>query len=324
MGRASEEQLVIENAVDFTRRGRHGTIRTIGLCYLAALIALVCVTGVIDQPSAFHYTALCIIFGILSAYAVYALQKNLDLITDIEFQNAIFSSAIAQQGMFTVVIRPNGSVAYADERFRQWFPAIKSESDNILNRIFEAMDLALSDKERILQSIQQQRSEHILITLVDDKGYSHLVRLSCRPLQRPHGLMLLQGREFITARNERDAAKDAGTAESHTKFISSVVEDVTVGLFACSPTGYIRIVNHTLETMLGYTPGEIIAKQMEYASLFYEVDKTARAHQELKDLSMPVLLAHKNGSIVKAMLSQKTLRDREDNVLATVALVETA
>lgn len=321
MTRVNEQNLRVGDAVDFKRRTRHGTIRNVGLCYFFALIYLGYMVLSKESPGSVQYLALVLVFGLISAYAIFRLQRNLDLITDTEFQNAIFSSAVAQQGMFTLVIRPDGSLVYADERFRRWFPALKRETANVLSSLLDAMEIAFSDKERLLQAITTQRSEHVLFNLVDEHGYSHLIRLSCRPLQRPHGLVLLQGREFISARNEREEGENSSSPQEAVKFTNSLLEETTIGMFACSPSGYIRLANKYLEELLGYAPGEILLNKLEYSDLFYDVDKSTTT-QEMKAKSGPALLAHKNGSIVKVTLTQKPLYDADSNMIATAALVE--
>lgn len=308
---------------DFARRKRHGTLHRIGFCYFASMAMFVYLVGAMEDPSVAHYVLLFIAFGLLTAYSLYSLQKNLDLITDIEFQNAIFSSALGEQSLFTLVVNDKGGLLYADENLYAWFPNTKRESDLMLNSFFDAASIAQNDRDKFLRAITQSRSESMVIGLQDQRGYSRLIRLTLRPVPRPHGVFILQGREFIVSRSIGNAQEmPAAALESPVNFITTLLEHSTQALFAVSPSGYLRVATPAMEKLLGYGAGEMLQKKLLYIDLFYKPDNQAHPLQEERSLDTTVMLAHKNGSIVKARLVQQPLSDEDENRLATIGLVE--
>lgn len=308
---------------DFMRRKRHGTLHRIGFGYFASLAFFVYLVGVMEDPAVGHYLLLFLAFGGLTAYSLFSLQKNLDLITDIEFQNAIFSSALGEQALFTLVVNDKGGLLYADENLHAWFPNTKRESDLMLDSFFEAASITQSDRDKFLRAIAQTRNESLVIGLHDQRGYSRLIRLTLRAVPRPHKVFILQGREFIVSRSIGNAQEmPAAALETPVNFITTLLEHSTQPLFAISPSGYLRVATPAMEKLLGYNPGEMLQKKLLYTDLFYKPDNQSHPLQEERSLDMTAMLLHKNGSIVKARLVQQPMSDEDDNRLATIGLVE--
>jgi len=322
MARYEESFGSFADSGDFVRRKRHGNIVTIGLLYVFALVILILGHS---HKSWFggdtgFLTAVVVLFGVLSAYALYAIQRHIDMITEVEFQNALFSSAITKRHHFTLITRHDGSFAFVDEGFKKTFPEVARRSNRGLNELVDAIGLAKSDAEQLYQAMSNGKAEYFLFSLVNEKGATIPMHLSVVPLDRPKGFFLIHSREYITRRGEVHAQGKEG--EIPEIYVRYMLDGLPFGVYVASSGGRLRITSRVLEAMLGYQVGEMAKKGMEVSELLYQVDGKDHSRFASHDFHDEVMFAHKNGSLVRANLLQKVLFDDHDNIIATIGVAE--
>ncbi len=140
------------------------------------------------------------------------------------------------------------------------------------------------------------------------------------PLARPSGFFLVQGRHYIPRTHSNEWM---GTdKDSAAPYIRYLLEFLPLGVYIASPSGRLRIVSRALENLLGYGEGEAIGTELGIPDLFYHADNTQEdiGLQEIEDT---LLMRRKNGSLVKAELAQKLVKDEHNNLLCVMGLVET-
>ena len=166
----------------------------------------------------------------MTFHAIYSLQKNIDLITEIEFQNALFSSAVKKHCDFTLIIKRNGSFAYTDDGLKEFFPGF-SHRQNGLQEFFEIAGVSKSDAERVDDAMEQRRNERILFPMTTANGEIFHMILTIFPLSRPKDFYLLQGRRFVERDRNDIQMTQMGNAD---KYIGYLLHDLPYGSYVAS------------------------------------------------------------------------------------------
>lgn len=308
---------------DFVKRTRHGNVKKIGTVYFCVLALVFAVTLLRENfPSeiAFLATNLMLVSGI-ALHAIYILQRNIDLVTEVEFQNALFTSSIAKHSDFCLIVRKDGYFAYADQGFAKTFPGFTIR-ERSLNNLMDAAGAARSDAERLYDAIKCSRRDWFMFTLTDTTGKTRQMILNLFPLTRPNGYFLIQGREMIerrtAGRNEKNTHSIAGPTF---RYMLYLFNEMPMGAYALSPSGHVRVANRVLEKWLDFREGEIADSEMTFDDLLYKTD-----NEEIPDFSMqeyigPVSLTRKNGSLFKGRLEQHVVKDGEGEVLAVIGMI---
>jgi hypothetical protein len=189
---------------DFVYRRRNGTLWQTGLYYVIG-IALVIALFMMDVHTRIGGIAAVItivfIMGLLTVHSIISMQKHLDLVTSIEFQNALFSSAFREGKLFSLLISKEDQLYYADPRFYKLFPELMKNNSQVLDQLIGSDD-ASGEKIAALTHALQQR-EHITLDVqlsIDQE--STLVRISVLPLPRPSGYFFVSARRYYISRQE--------------------------------------------------------------------------------------------------------------------------
>ena len=310
-------------SAEFIKRSRHGSVKVIGAAYFVVLLLIfLCVMLREHFPS--EISLLAAILSLVSAiaiHAVYALQRNLDLITEIEFQNALFSSSISKHSDFCIILGSDGHFAYTDRGFAKMFPGFTIRQ-RALSSLMEASGVARSDADRLYDAIKCNRRDWFMFTLTDTEGNTRQMILNLYPLPRPNGYFLIQGREVVERRGKgRPDVSTKNIAGPTFRYMLYLFNEMPMGAFVLSPSGHVRVANRVLERWLTYNEGEIMDRELSFDDLLYRADGEEQPDFAFKEYIGPVKFARNNGSLFKARLEQHVVKDEEGGVLAVIGMV---
>ncbi len=322
----SLEQEITESkgySADFVKRSRHGSVKAIGAVY-ACLLGVMFLCALLRESFPSEMAFLSVILAITSGiviHAIYLLQRNLDLITEVEFQNALFSSSISKHADFCIIVRSDGHFAYTDVGFTRVFPGFTIR-ERALFALMEASGVARSDADRLYDAIRCSRRDWFMFTLTDTSGNVRQMILNLYPLPRPSGYFLIQGREVVERRGKERPVSSAKNIASPTfRYMHYLFNEMPMGAYVLSPSGHVRVVNKVMEKLLGFEEGEIMDKELALDDLLYRADGEEQPDFTFKEYIGPVKLARRNGSLVKGRLEQHVVKDEEGGVLAIIGMV---
>jgi PAS domain-containing protein len=267
---------------------------------------------------------LTLILGGVSFYSLFQVQRTHDLLMATEFQNALFSSAIGISHKFCVILKRDGTITYLDQAFQELFPNFIQQPHRHLDIWLEQSKVAREEREEISQALLRGGySKIICVMRTASEGYYKLV-LSVEPIVRPHGFMLLRGREFIDKRSANDAPeafqKFDQLNRSFISLFSQVVNGMNMAVCMMGPVGNIIYANRVLEQWLGFTEGEIISCGFTFKDIM-QVERDLGNLQEMEDKEIPIHLQMKHGGTLRVFLSQRVIRDESNKILGCVALM---
>lgn len=310
-------------SADFVKRSRHGSVKKVGIAYFILLgLIFLCILLRENFPSeTFLLATVLALVSAIVLHAIYSLQRNLDLITEIEFQNTLFSSSIAKHADFCIIVRNDGNFAYADRGFTKMFPGFVVR-DRGLEQLMEVAGVARSDADRLYDAIKCRRRDWFMFTVTDTGGETRQMILNLYPLPRPDGYFLIQGREVVERRGKERKDTPVKTIAGPTfRYMLYLFNEMPMGTYVLSPSGHVRVANRVLERWLSYNEGEIMDKELTCDDLLYRADGTDQPDFSLKEYIGPVTFARKNGSLFKARLEQHVVKDEEGGTLAVIGMV---
>jgi hypothetical protein len=189
---------------DFVHRKRNGTLWQTIIYYLVAIciiIALFSTKTHQNNDGILAAVSIIAIIGLLSAYSLVALQKHLDLVTAIEFQNALFASAFREGKLFSLIISKEDQLYYADAKFYKLFPNLASNSNMVLDSIIAGSNNSNNNLEKLNNALLMRESCSLDIE-INIENELETVRMSIIPLPRPSGYFFVSARLFKINRNE--------------------------------------------------------------------------------------------------------------------------
>lgn len=143
-----------------------------------------------------------IILAASSTVTMLSIQRGRDMLMVTEFQNALFAAALGVNTMFCLILRRDGSVAYADRGFQSMYPQFERSAFHGLQEIIGISYLSREDSEKIWNAVHEFRAEQHIVTMRDADGLAHKVVLAIDPIRRPKDYFILRGRAFVEHRVE--------------------------------------------------------------------------------------------------------------------------
>jgi PAS domain-containing protein len=187
---------------DFVYRKRNGTLWQTGVYYaIAAILVLGLFAMDIPKISGIA-SAFVIVFVMifLAVHSIVAIQKHLDLVTSIEFQNALFSSSFRNGKLFSLIISKYDQLYYADAKFYKLFPELIKSNGMVLDNIIAKSENAEANLQ-LLNDALINRNNCAVDVYIDMEGEKELVRISVIPLPRPSGYFFVSARLFQVNRS---------------------------------------------------------------------------------------------------------------------------
>lgn len=310
---------------DFIKRNRHDEMWIIVLIYMVGVFLIL--TASLNHEYFGGYVGLFfIILGVLGGlvlYALYSIQRSHDLITDIEFQNALFSSAVKKNSDFTIFLSRDGSICYADSGFKQFFPNVPLSNDHALDNFMSSCRFDLATKERMLDAILSSRHEYFLINLAKDDGTEVPFHITLDTLARPVGYFIIKGRKFI---EERGLADENYINESLHDILNDhfvpLLDKMPTGLYVATSDGHIRYMNKILMHWLGFEESDNIINNFSFYDLIYHQNGKQASYEDLVPFNLRMMFRCKNGHLINSNISQTVDTDKKGNVRAVMGMVE--
>lgn len=317
MDRLTDRAIGIPN--DFIRRKRHGRFAIYVVAYALAILAILILAFFHEFFGAtFILIAIVLIFGGLTLCSLLGMQRLLDLVLSVEFQNAIFSSALTRKFDFTIIIDSEGSITYYDRGFQTYFPDIPSSGGQAVNQLLSKAGI-LGEKEReITNVIFSGESGHFMIDLPLSEEQTKRFHVSFSPVIRPVGFYVLQGR---TQMERGNTDKSMNQNDLMSIMQEALLHSLQSGAYITDHQGQLLYLNPALAQLLGYGEQELMQRGLHMSELLYTADGS-RFDMEQGDFYGEVLLRHHNGSLVRSIVQQRSMYLPAGDMLGVFGMVK--
>ncbi len=249
----------------------------------------------------------------LAFYTVMIRQNNVDLVLATEFQNLIFASAASHGSDFTMFLKGDGAILYANEGLRKMFPSSSLDQGAALDTLLEEGKVANSDREKMYSALISGKGEKLVFPIKDHKGVETQYIVSIQPLQRPPGVYVVRGREYVMSRTAGvEKPKDfKNTSLNH---IDQAISNLPFGVYIIGSNGDVEFANHHLETSLGYAAGKLTDSSIRVDKFIYKPEERLHESFTPQEYKGDILLQRVNGALVKAQVQQHLLTNEEGEV----------
>ena len=129
----------------------------------------------------------------LGAYTVVIVQRHLDLVTSIEFQNALFSSAFTEGSVFAMIVSEDDNMYYADPSFYRLFAHLAKSRSQILDRIVQQSHNPQYNLDKLNHAMLERVYETMDIMLEID-GEMRAAIMTIIPISRPSGYFFISAK----------------------------------------------------------------------------------------------------------------------------------
>lgn len=293
------------NSVDFIRRNRSRSLwRAVGFYLIClALVAVVYILQSGSDSTVSPFLLLIVSMSFVTVYSLMSMQRNLDLVTSIEFQNAIFSSAFKHDKVFSLVINSEDQMYYADADFCRMFPSLAKRSAQVVETLLRDS----ADKQEALARLSRVFEEgeyahfdtHVM---AEDKQL--WVRITIYPLMRPRGYFFVSAREYTGSRHDPSAPPQIVRPEDVENVLSAMISNESDCVYVIDMNGKILQSSKALSHVLGYSsPSDLIGVEVtdllyntesysdnEYAAQPFDHDKIAMKRKA--GILQPVKVTH--------------------------------
>lgn len=306
---------------DFIFRRRHGNIVRSMLLYGFGLIAIFIVAyfkETIGGDTPF-LTIIALIITALTLNSVITLQKHLDLVTSIEFQNALFSSAFREGKLFSLIVSQDDQMYYADSGFYRLFPDLVKNSAQVLDAIVSDSHTSKANLAMLNTALitKEQATFDVNIT---NEGQRMKARMSIIPLPRPSGYFFVSARLFAEMRENVNGG--ISRSEEAKSILSVLCEQVSDLAYVVDSESNIMCATQPFVEYVGYNhisqlEGKKITdflrsdvKQLSVNDQFSDEPQTYKA--DLQPLK---------GSLKNVMITQVHIHNAKEDIAFTVGKV---
>jgi PAS domain-containing protein len=240
---------------DFVRRKRHGSVLYAFLFYLSLLIILLGYGFYQNYHSKDVILIILITVGIsiLILHALYTIQKSLDMIMAVEFQNALFTSALNIRMDFTIIMQRNGSIVYVDRGFRDMFPQVRAIDDRVLDYLVTNLRLDERSKEKFFMALRNYDYEQLVAEIFRADGQFDRYMLYLSPIPRPQGYFMIQARRYVDSRNAIDVnVEPIPQIIPNMHHTYSLLDALPDPAYLLSESGALKTCNQLFVEMLGF------------------------------------------------------------------------
>ncbi len=243
---------IAKKQADFIFRRRHGSIVRTFICYGLGLLTIFIFAyfkELIGGDIGF-LTVITLILSALTLISVVTLQKHLDLVTSIEFQNALFSSAFREGKLFSLIVSQDDQMYYADTGFYKLFPDLVKNSSQVLDAIVTDSNSPQANLQRLNHVlIAKEQATFDVNILKDDQRMK--ARMSIIPLPRPSGYFFVSARLFAESRDEHAPA--VSRSEEAQSILSALCEQLSDLAYVLGGNGEIICCTQPFAEWIGYS-----------------------------------------------------------------------
>lgn len=256
----------------------------------------------------------------LAFYTVMVRQNNMDQVMATEFQNLIFASAASHGSDFTMFLKVDGTIVYANDGLRAMFPNMNMDDGAALDVLLEEGKVQPQDREKMYSALVSGKGEKLIFSFSNQLGADKQYIVSIQPLRRPPGVFVVRGREYIVSRSA-DEKQQQVMQSSTDDNISQMLHAVPFGLYIIDDEGRVEFANAHLEAALGYGVGEMKEKGLRAEHLIYKPEEKAGDPFRPMEYKGELLLQRSNRALVKAQIDQHILTDEYGNISGVSATV---
>lgn len=180
---------------NFVPRDRSSAIWRVIIGFVVALGVMLVLnlvpSSVGGEPEASLLSMVAI--SILCFYIVFLKQQNIDLVTQTEFQNLLFSQAAAVGSLFCVFVKRDGEVVYVNRGLSHVLGDGTQRNFSHLASLLEELALPKPTNEAIQDAVFTLDCVSLPIVISRGSGESIALNLDIAPLARPSGYVVIKG-----------------------------------------------------------------------------------------------------------------------------------
>lgn len=309
-----------QNSTDFVHRKRYSGLWQSILFYIIGAIAIIIASfyrDIIGGDIPFIMLTMLVI-GLLTFHSLLTVQRHLDLVLSIEFQNALFSSAFKDGKIFSIIVSQDDQLFYADPGFNELYPKVSKQNSQILDSIVQRSDTPQENLDALNHAlIQKDRaSMDIYINLEGEKSKA---RLTITPLTRPNGYFFVSARLYQEHRSEPAQTHQ----NSEAVLLYTLSQHMSDAVYILNKDKNIVHATHPLISALGYDKAQDI-HNIPITNLLFNYkakeDSDDVMQQPLQDAT--VSFRKKTGAIMQASLTQHPITGLEDYTLGIISFIE--
>jgi hypothetical protein len=178
----------------FVVRKRFPSVRKMAQLCLSGLIIVLGVTVLLRNDTLIG-SLICISVGSVMLYLGRTLEKQQNVINATEFMNAVFSSALCKGYRFCFIARANGNIIYLDRGFQELFPDFMSQSERELSVFCETQQLRPDVAAKLTELVRTHAEASLEMTaLIGSNRVVQILTITCEPITRPKGYVLVRGK----------------------------------------------------------------------------------------------------------------------------------
>jgi PAS domain-containing protein len=306
---------------DFIHRKRHGGIVRTVVTYIVASLLIVTLYAMKNSlgGDGIFLTVILVILGVLTLTSTITMQRHLDLVTSIEFQNALFSSAFREGKLFSMIVSQDDQMYYADPSFYKLFPELAKSGSQVLDAIVQDSAAPQANLDKLNKALITKEPD-VFDVFVSKEGNRVKARMSVTPLARPAGYFFVSARLFAEVRDGVQNVK-AAQGEEAQMILDALCEQVSDMAYVLDGDGEIICCTHAFADFIGAKhTGDMVGRAF--------VDLLAHASAEEKerytieeDPSHPIAFRTRGGETKRVMVSHAHIHNGHDAVAFTLGKI---
>ncbi len=302
---------------DFVHRKRNGGLwMSLGLYCVGAVFIIIAslYREVLGGDIPFILMTLLVI-GVLTFHSIITVQKHLDLVLSIEFQNALFSSAFKQGNLFSLIVSHDDQLFYADQGFGELFPNLLKRKVQILDSIVTNSEHPEENLHRLNDTLLHYGTDSFNV-YIDMNGEKVKARLKVSPISRPKGYFFVTGRLYHEDRVSRPHYVPMKNDEMHYSPVSkeSLLESYSeISAYSLNQYGIVTEVTEAFAQKMGYKVSEL--ENVMLSSLLHYPDTEFISTVGTKEFDQkPVDMRTKDGELLHCHISQQAVTGTTDMI----------
>ena len=302
---------------DFVHRKRNGGLWLSVFLYCIGAVFIIIASlyrDIIGGDIPFILMTLLVI-GILTFHSIITVQKHLDLVLSIEFQNALFSSAFKQGNLFSLIVSHDDQLFYADQGFGELFPDLLKRKVQILDSIVANSEQPDENLHRLNDTLLHYGTDSFNV-YIDMNGEKVKARLKVSPISRPKGYFFVTGRLYHEDRvsHSHFMPESGDRVQENVMQKHSLLESFTeISAYAMNQYGIVTEVTEPFARHMGYQLIEL--ENVMLSSLLHYPDTEFISTIGTREFEKkPVNMRTKDGELRRSYISQHAVSEATDMV----------
>lgn len=306
---------------DFIHRKRHGGIVRTFVTYLIASAIIVALYIVKDSlgGNAMFLAVILVMLGVLTLTSAITMQRHLDLVTSIEFQNALFSSAFREGKLFSMIVSQDDQMYYADPSFYKLFPDLAKSGSQVLDAIVQDSAMPQANLDKLNKSLISKEPDVFDVFVTKDNNRVK-ARMSITPLARPAGYFFVSARLFAEVRDSSQSVKITQGEEAQ-MILGALCEQVSDMAYVLNGNGEIICCTQAFADFIGVKHITDMAGRA-FVDLLVHTNAEEKNHYTIEeDPSHPVAFRTRNGDTKRVMVSHAHIHNGDEAIAFTLGKI---